>query len=743
MAYFANVIIDISHEKLDRTFQYAIPESMAGELTEGMRVEIPFGRSDRIRKGYVIGITEKAEYPVEKIKPIRRILPKEAHIEGQLIALAAWMRKNYGGTMNQALKTVIPVKQEVGRIKKRRVALGIEKEAARELLAELKRKHHTARARLVGQLIDADFVSYEMITGKLGVSGSVVKALEEKGIVRIDTEDAWRNPISHIQAQKQPPKALSPAQKQIVDSFAAEYADGRRRTYLIHGVTGSGKTEVYMGMIEKTLEYGRQAIVLIPEIALTFQTVMRFYQRFGDRVSILNSRMSQGERYDQFQRARLGEVSIIIGPRSALFTPFPDLGLIIIDEEHESSYKSENVPRYHARETAGERARLCGASVVLGSATPSLESYYRAKKGQYRLFELNERIGKSSLPRVMVVDMRAELKQGNRSMFSKALIQGMQQCLEKKEQAMLFLNRRGIAGFVSCRSCGNVLKCPHCDVSLSQHSGGRLICHYCGFEMPLPSKCPQCGSVYIGGFRAGTEKIEQEVGSLFPGVRVLRMDADTTKKKSGYEDILSAFANEEADILIGTQMIVKGHDFPKVTLVGVIAADMSLAISDFHASERTFQLLVQASGRAGRAQRPGNVVVQTYQPEHYAIQSACRQDYKEFYEREIAFRSLMGYPPVANLLLIIVSSEDENAAGQAVKAFFNAVSEYCDEGFRIIGPADAPIAKIQDIYKKILYIKHERYEELVNIKEWLEQEQKNIPIPRKVMVQYDFNPVRV
>ncbi|MDE6688104.1 MAG: primosomal protein N', partial [Lachnospiraceae bacterium] len=376
---------------------------------------------------------------------------------------------------------------------------------------------------------------------------------------------------------------------------------------LLHGITGSGKTEVYMELIEKNISMGKQAIVLIPEIALTFQTLMRFYARFGDRVSVLHSRLSDGERYDQYERARTGQLDVMIGPRSALFTPFMQLGLIVIDEEHENSYKSEKMPKYHAREVAEYIAKRDHAALVLGSATPSLESYYRALKGEYRLYELKYRPQNAVLPQVYIADMRKELKEGNKSFFSRKLKELMLERLLREEQIMLFINRRGYAGFVSCRECGYVVKCPHCDVSLSQHHGNgmyqkkeqKLICHYCGYQTDMLMECPECGSPYIAGFRAGTQRIEEELKKWYPSVRVLRMDADTTRKKEDYEKILSSFAAHEADVLIGTQMIVKGHDFPNTTLVGAIAADLSLSVGDYRAAERTFQLLTQAAGRAG------------------------------------------------------------------------------------------------------------------------------------------------
>ena len=382
---------------------------------------------------------------------------------------------------------------------------------------------------------------------------------------------------------------------------------------------------------------------------------MRFYHHFGDRVSIVNSSLSYGERYDQFERAKRGELDVMIGPRSALFTPFSDLGLIVIDEEHENSYKSESMPKYHAVEVAKELADMCGASLVLGSATPSVDSYYKAQNGEYKLYTMQQRTSGSTLPIVHTVDLRQELKEGNRSIFSRKLQELIKERLNKKEQVMLFLNRRGYAGFISCRNCGYVMKCPHCDISLSEHKNGKLVCHYCGHEEIKPQVCPTCGSKYLLGFRAGTQQIEEQLYQLFPGISVLRMDGDTTKKKDSYEQILSSFNDGGADVLVGTQMIVKGHDFPNVTLMGIIAADLSLAANDYRAGERTFALLTQAAGRAGRGTEPGEVVIQTYQPDHYSVMHAANQDYKGFYEEEILYRTFSSYPPVCKMLMVMVT----------------------------------------------------------------------------------------
>lgn len=738
---YADVIIDISHEKLDRVFQYRIPESLSTELEIGMQVVVPFGMGNKLQTGYVIDFSETTDYDPAKIKEIKRISTQAVPIESHLIQLSAWMRKNFGATMNQALKTVIPVKKKEQLQQKRTVVLAINDTIeAKNVLVELQRKHQTARARVLEALIEEGSIAYEILTKKLHVTAAVLRAMSEQGILRIESEDQLRNPVAHLQ-KKEYDIVLNENQQQIVDAIDSDFQKGKRDVYLIQGVTGSGKTEVYMELIARALEQGKQAIVLIPEIALTFQTVMRFHNRFGDRVSILHSRLSQGERYDQFLRAQNGELDVMIGPRSALFTPFPNLGYIIIDEEHEGSYKSETLPRYHARETAIERARLAGASVVLGSATPSVESTYFAEQGRMKRFYLTQRANARPLPVCEVIDLRAELRTGNKSMLSHRLQEAIADRLEKKQQIMLFLNRRGMAGFVSCRSCGEVIKCPHCDVSLSLHGNGMLKCHYCGYETRAVSNCPSCGSPYIGGFKAGTQKIEEIVAKQFPMAKILRMDYDTTRSKDSYEQILSAFANEEADILIGTQMIVKGHDFPGVTLVGILAADLSLGVSDYRAAERTFQLLTQAAGRAGRGRLPGEVIIQTYQPDHFAIQTAKNQDYEAFYAQEIAYRKLMCYPPVWNLLLLAITSPKEE---EAISASI-AVAVWFQEqrpGLRVIGPSDAILAKKNDIYRRTVYLKTENYQDLVEAKEAFERYMHEHPLQEKqVSIYYDFNPM--
>lgn len=738
---YAKVIIDITHEKLDRVFEYSIPTELEGMLKIGMEVFVPFGMGNRRIKGYIVGFSKESEYEPKKIKTIEKVVPKSVSVQSELVALAVWMKEQYGGTMIQALKTVLPIKRQEKKKEKRYVRRLVSKEEGQRKLDEFLQKNQRARARLMAALLDQDCIAYDVLKKEQKLTLEVVQSLQKQGILEILSERVYRNPVKEYQGREEK-LVLTEEQKETVETFLANERLGIRPVYLLYGVTGSGKTEVYMEMIEEVIKKGKQVIVLIPEISLTYQMVMRFYKRFGDRISIINSRLSKGERFDQMERVKNGEVDIMIGPRSALFTPFDNLGLIVVDEEHESSYKSEQVPRYHARETAVFRAKMANASVVLGSATPSMEAFYRCRMGEYVLLQLKERAAKQRMAEVYTVDMREELRAGNRSILSGLLYEKMRQRLECGEQTMLFLNRRGYSGFLSCRSCGYVVKCPHCDVSLSYHNNGKMVCHYCGYTTERPKVCPSCGSKHISGFRAGTQQIEELIRREFPSARVLRMDTDTTGGKEGHEKILSAFANGQGDILIGTQMIVKGHDFPNVTLVGILAADLSLYVDDFRSGERTFQLLVQAEGRAGRGEREGEAVIQTYSPDHYAIVHAANQDYEGFYEEEMEYRMMAGYPPCENLMAVYLSAESEDLLEKA--AFY--LKEYAKriknrENVQIIGPSAPYVGKVHDIFRRILYFKHQEYGILIEVKNKLEEYIEINPGYQKVRVQFDFNPM--
>lgn len=735
---YADIIVDISHEQLDRTFQYAVPEEMEQDIDVGVLVNVPFGRGNRTITGYVIELSNEPKLDVDKIKYIDSIVPDKVKAVSRMIKLAAWLKHNYGSTMNQALKTVIPVKEKVKHKEKKSVRLVIDRYEAQSYIELFVKKNAKARLRLLQALMQEQVIDCAIVKEKLNITMQTVNTLVKLGIADIEVENIYRNPIKNTDDFEKR-LTLNPEQKHVVDTFIKDYDNGNRHTYLIHGVTGSGKTLCYLDMIEHVVSHKKQVIMLIPEIALTFQTVQRFYRRFGDRVSIINSRMSKGERYDQFLRAMRGEIDIMIGPRSALFTPFSDIGLIVIDEEHENAYNSEQSPRYHAKETAIYIAKEHNASVILGSATPSVETYYHALTGEYKLFTLSHRALGNELPKVYVEDLREELKSGNRSILSRRLKALIEDRLNNNKQVMLFLNKRGYAGFISCRSCGHVMKCPHCDISLTFHKNGKLVCHYCGYEQPSVNLCPKCGSRYISGFRAGTQQVEEVIKKMYPDARTLRMDMDTTTGKEGHEKILSAFANHEADILVGTQMIVKGHDFPDVTLVGVLAADMSLYSGSYMAAERTFQLLTQAAGRAGRGDTPGEVVIQTYTPDNYSIKTAQAQDYNAFYEEEIAYRRLMEYPPISNMLKVSIASKNEKILDAAADYIKNNHNRFHGNEINVYDPVNAGIYKINDIYTKLIYAKAQDYEALTDFKDKIEDISKNTDIFKNVNTQFEFN----
>ena len=740
---FADIIIDISHENLDRTYQYAIPAEFLAQAVIGSLVVVPFGKGNRQINGYIVALSDQPKLNLASIKPLTRVVTEAPVIESHLIYLAYWMKEVFGGTMNDALKTVIPVRRAVKIREQKKIRLTVDAEQANQLFYEYQKKNNKARLRLLEALIRDKILDYDIVMGQLKIPRSTLLSLEKQGVAETISEQVYRNPILADRETYQPVK-LNDEQQFAVTDFKNEYEQGIRSNYLLHGITGSGKTEVYMEIIAYLIGKGRQVILLIPEIALTYQTVQRFNRRFGNRVSVMNSKMSQGERYDQSIRARNGEIDIMIGPRSALFTPFQKLGLIIVDEEHENSYKSETTPKYHAVWVAMKRAQLTGSSLLLGSATPSVDTMRMARQGKLKRYMLTKRAKEARPPAIWVVDLREELKNRNKSVFSRKLRALIEDRLDKREQIMLFLNRRGYAGFVSCRSCGYVVKCPHCDVSLTSHNGGRLICHYCGYEAALPSVCPECGSAYIAAFGTGTQKLEELVKKEFPAARVLRMDADTTKRKGGHEAILSAFSAHQADILVGTQMIVKGHDFPKVTLVGIIAADLSLYCGDFRASERTFELLCQAAGRAGRDILSGDVVIQTYHPEHYSITAAAAGDYEAFYQQEILYRKLMQYPPMAHMLLLLVTSKKEEQAEKAACYLKEALALYFEEqklSVDMIGPAPAAVAKVSDIYRRVIYLKHKEYGILIIIKNYLEGFFAFSENFEGCSLQFDFDPV--
>lgn len=742
---FADVIVDISVEALDRSFQYRIPEEMRDRVSLGSRVRIPFGRADREISGFVIGISEEAKWPVEKLKSLAAIEENEIPVEGQLLKLAAWIREYYGATMNEALKTVLPVKKQIKSVEEHWLTFAVPRQQAEKELDRCRLRHFKAKARLLaGMFEEGGEMTTRLAAKKYNVAKTVVDGLVKQGILAVTDRRRYRNPFQS-ETDTSEAVVLNRQQREVTEHFCRQYRQGIRGTYLLYGVTGSGKTEVYMEMIRQVLILGQQVIVLIPEIALTYQTVKRFQKQFGDRVSVLNSRMSDGERYDQYERAKKGEIDIIIGPRSALFIPFAHLGLIIMDEEHENSYKSESPPKYHAREVAQKRAAMAGASVVLGSATPSVETYLAAREGRYHLYRLTERAGGAQMPRVHVVDLREEMKAKNRSIFSRLLQQKIRERMARQEQVILFLNRRGYAGHVSCRSCGFVLKCNHCEVSMTAHKNhvgdvDTLICHYCGHAVAMPEVCPKCGSPYIAAFGMGTQKVEEMLHRTFPQARILRMDGDTTGGKQGHEKILEPFRQGKADILIGTQMIVKGHDFPNVTLVAALAADLGMYDGDYRSNERTFHLLMQAGGRAGRGQKPGEMIIQTYNPEQYCVEAVRVQDAELFYENELAFRRMTRYPPYSYMLAVLVLADVQQTAKECITALAGLTGPDGSE-VSLIGPAEAGLSRAKDRYRYVLYVKAADETSVMDIKHQMEMFITGSKWEKSCSIQYDMNPM--
>ncbi|AWB45166.1 primosomal protein N' [Paenibacillus sp. CAA11] len=613
---------------------------------------------------------------------------------------------------SQAIKDKLKIKTV------KTVSAAVQGEQAEQALASFTKQARRQKEVLAFLLEVGIPISMQEVLTTLGVTAGTVKKLAEKGYAIIDDVEVYRDPYQDRRFKATEPLALTEEQQEVYHQIMAVLDAHTHASFLLHGVTGSGKTEVYLQVIERCIGLGRQAIVLVPEISLTPQMVERFKGRFGARVAILHSRLSGGERYDEWRKIREGRVQVAIGARSAIFAPFSDLGLIVMDEEHETSYKQEETPKYHARDVAIQRAKQHQAAVILGSATPSLESYHAARSQSNPLYapmllEMRQRPLGSQLPKVNIVDMRNELKDGNRSMFSRSLHAAISARLERGEQSVLFLNRRGHSTFVMCRSCGYVATCPECDISLTYHQkSNNLRCHYCGYAAPAPSICPECGSEHIRYFGTGTQRVEGELAKLFPGIRVIRMDVDTTSEKGAHERLLQAFRDKKGDVLLGTQMVAKGLDFPDVTLVGAIAADSSLNFPDFRAAEKTFQLLTQVAGRAGRHQLPGEVFIQSYTPDHYSIVHASQHDYLSFVREELKHRRALGYPPYCRLILITLSHEQlpvlvrmaENFTselrGRAQrKGWFASLDKFTAEALDVLGPIASPMPRLKNRYR--------------------------------------------
>lgn len=719
---FAKLIIDIANSNVDRLFTYRIPEEL--EVRIGHRVLVPFGRGNKPVEAFVIELCGEYDAGFEIKEIIRTMEPYTALLTDQ-IELAKWIAKAYHCTLCDALRLMLPAQLRGSRVKEKRIRTvciseGVDVSAARSLMLK---KDGTPRSPKQSEVFDLLTgsnmpMSVDDINAFIPSAGQAISALMKKGLITEQGFVTFRSPFEGEIERDQPPE-LTPAQINAVTSIN-EAEDGQ--VFLLHGVTGSGKTEVYLNVISRTLETGRGAIVLVPEISLTPQTTDRFRRRFGDTVAVMHSHLSAGERYDEWRRLRLGKARVAVGARSALFAPVDNLGVIIIDEEHEPSYRSESRPEYSADEVAVRRARLTGSRLVLGSATPQLVSYLRAKQGAYKLLTLPERINGIPMPEVDIVDMRSEFMAGNNSIFSKELADRLKECVKSGNQAILFLNRRGYSYHGECRSCGYVFTCPNCDVAMTYHKfDGTLRCHYCGHTVKVPKVCPSCGSVYIKYTGIGTQQVEEQLKKLIPSVRCLRMDTDTTGGKTSHRDILDAFTHGEADVLIGTQMVAKGLDIPGVTLVGVVFADASLFHSDYRSGERTFQLLTQVAGRAGRAvaadgSGKGRVVIQTNAPEHRAIKLAAKHDYNTFFDLEIRDRLKTLFPPFSVFARALFECRDEKQAGELADAFASEAervirtalakhSEQAQDELLFISSGPAPIRRREGLFRYAVIIK--------------------------------------
>jgi primosomal protein N' (replication factor Y) len=702
---YAEVLVDLPARQVDRSFHYLVPARLQELIRVGSRVQVPFGHQKI--SGYVVGFSTPPR--LDQIKEITAVLDQGPVFNAGQIALARWLASRYLCSSVSALQTVIGPRLAGAPLRVKGIWPVDAKKVPDFSRAPAQKKVWQVAVAQPG-------LTRQQLAATALVSVSAVDSLIAKKLLCSREDIKTRSPFSGTFKKESRPLVLTSQQEQVYGEIQSALQAGKKKTFLLYGVTGSGKTEVYCRSVQQALNLDRQAIVLVPEISLTPQIIGTFKGHFGERVAVLHSRLSDGERYDEWMRITKGEGKIVLGARSALFAPLDNPGLIIVDEEHEPSYKQEETPRYHARAVVQRLADEKGAVVIFGSATPSLETYYEACRGTYGLLRLDERIEKRPLPRVQLVDMREEMRRGNRGLFSRTLLVAIRNTLAKNKQVILFLNRRGYSTIVVCRECGVVLKCPRCEVSLTYHTNSRLICHYCNYNIPAPSLCPDCRGRNLGYFGAGTQKVEQEVKRLFGGAGILRLDSDTTSRKGSHQKILDAFQRGEANILIGTQMVAKGLDIPSVTLVGVVNADTSLYMPDFRASERTFQLLTQVAGRAGRSDSEGEAIIQTYSPGHYAVQAARKHDYEGFYTQEIENRRVLGYPPfscLARFLLIGAHSNEVEKIGENLAEKIKKLSG--QEEVQILGPAPAPLSRIRDYYRYHLILKSPRFDLLHNI----------------------------
>ena len=729
MKLYAEVIINSEALEIDRPFTYKVPEEFNNEIKIGQIVKVPFGKGNKTSEGFILNLKNDDNIKF-KTKNIAAILVKDPVIDEDDINLIEFLREKTLCKYIDAFRLLIPVGIMKGaKAKKKRVIV-----LKNEDLSNIKNPDGYKKIVEFFKTNSGKYTKSELIN-EHSISQYKLNKLIENEVLSIEEESVFR--YNDRVYNKDSAKTLTIEQENII----REYINSDDTMFLLKGVTGSGKTEVYMKLVERVLLEGKSAIILVPEIALTPQMIERFKGRFGVNVALFHSKLSDGERFDEWFRVKEGKAKVIVGARSAIFLPAKNLGLIIIDEEHENTYKSEQNPKYQTKEIAEYLSELKGCKVILGSATPSIETYYRALTGEMKLLELNSRVDNKPMPPMKVIDMRNELKGGNKSLFSRELFIAIQERLKRKEQIILFLNRRGFSTFVSCRSCGYVFKCDECDISMTYHKNGLLICHYCGKTKREPRECPKCHSKYVKFFGAGTQRVEEEVKKYFNNVRILRMDVDTTRDKHSYERIYNTFKNGEADILIGTQMVSKGLDFKNVTLVGILAADMSINIPDYRAAERTFQIITQVAGRAGRGDKQGEVLIQTYTPQHYSLQYAVNYDYEGFYEKEFTVRAMMKYPPFGKLLLINGTSKKE----ELLKNFMHKITmmikplvESCLD-IEILGPIPCMISKVKENYRWQIVIKGEFDSYFSkNIKEILYDENKNVY--NDIRISMDINP---
>jgi len=737
---YAEVIVDVSARQVNKIFHYLIPSEISDLVVVGSKVSVPFG--PRYVEGYVVGFTEISE--VEKLKAIKKVIGKEPMLGPDLLELSRWIANKYYCSFIDSLNCIVPTFVQKTKVKLEAIIkLAKNPEEIKKDIVLLRKKGAFKQAEILELALRNPALSAKQIAVTAGTTLATVNSLIKKGLLTLEDRQVYRNPYAEGKFKPSFPLLPTVEQAKALEDLTYLQTRGKSAVALLHGVTGSGKTEIYLQLIQKVLEQDKQVIVLVPEISLTPQMIERFKARFGAQVAVLHSRLSEGERFDEWRKIKENKVNIVVGARSAIFAPFSNLGLVIIDEEHESTYKQEDNPKYHAREVAIKRAGLVGALVLLGTATPSIESYYKATQGEYKLITLKERVENRPLPTVIVKDLREELSEGHKSIFSRTLIEKIKDRLAKQEQIILFLNRRGFSTFVMCRECGLVLKCPACSIPLTYHANDNsLKCHYCDFNTKSPKICPKCSSRYIKFFGIGTQKIEEEFKNSFPSVHVVRMDVDTTGRKGSHERILDSFKQEEAQVLIGTQMIAKGLDFPNVTLVGVITSDTSLNLPDFRSAERTFQLITQVAGRAGRDIKPGEVVIQTYNPEHYSIMAASEQDYLGFYLQEIKLREQLLYPPFSSLIRLVISHPDEEIAinqANLLGVIYRNIIRHT-QGVELLGPAPAPVEKLRNKYRWQIVLKGTEQNQLMLVLDNGFTEYNQIAPKLKATISIDVDP---